>query len=320
VKGINMQKSFEDTLKICVLLAILLTTPLILGCINKDDNQNDNDNKIETRIISIGTVSRDVEKMIKRFQPTADYIAEKLSDENVTFKGKVVLAENSNQMVQLLKEEKIDLYFESPMTALNVAEQSGAEIFLRRWKQNTAEYNSVIVVRTDSDIHSLHDLLGKNISFESPDSTSGYLLPKAHIMLKGFNLSEFVNPNTISYQFTQEDENTALWVVENKSDAGAFSNLDFEENPIEVKNKLRIIEQTISIPRHVVVHRPGMESTMVNDVRNILINMEYDLEGQQIMEEFKKTKRYDEIPNKDELLDSLKEMLILLGLLTETEI
>ncbi len=315
-----MQKSFEELLKIFALLALLLITPFTLGCLNTNDNHSDNNDEKETRIISIGTVSRDVEKMIKRFQPTADYIAKKLSDENVTFKGKVVLAKDSNHMVQLLKEEKIDLYFESPMTASLVAEQSGAEIFLRRWKQNTAEYNSVIFVRNDSEIFSLDDLPGKTISFESPDSTSGYLLPKAHLMLKGYNLSEVVNPNTIDYDFTQEDENTALWVVENRSDAGAFSNLDFEENPIPIKNELRIIDQTISIPRQVVVHRSGMEPSMVYDLKNILINMEYDFEGQQIMEDFKKTKRYDEIPNKDELLNSLKEMLILLGLLIETVI
>lgn len=272
-----------------------------------------------TNTISIGTVGRDATKFIKRFQPTADHIAAKLSDEENKYKGKVIIAKTVDDMIDLLKEQKLDLYMESPFTTAFVAEKSGAVPFLRRWKQGVAEYHTVFFVKKESNINALDDFIGKTIAFEAPESTSGYLLPKSYLLQKGFKVvpkgpnvsSAGENSPTITYVFSGEDENTALWVVEGKADIGAFSNIDFEgeETPEALKNQLKVIDRTIDVPRHVVTHRSELDPVRVERIEQILMDMDKDPEGIEILKNFKNTKKYDEIPDKEELFSTINEML-----------
>ncbi len=58
-------------------------------------------------IITIGTIHRDYVKMSKRYQPLADYIAEKLSDETTVYKGIVKIVPTEKQMVQSINDEEM---------------------------------------------------------------------------------------------------------------------------------------------------------------------------------------------------------------------
>lgn len=263
--------------------------------------------------ISIGTVGEDATKYIKRFQPTADYIAGKLSDEETNYTGKVIIAKTTEDMIELLKEQKIDLYLESPFTTALVAKESGAVPFLRRWKQEVPEYHTVFIVKEDSSINTLADFVGKTIAFEHLESTSGYLLPKAYLIKKGFDLSQSPDEDKITYVFTDEDTNTALWVIEGRTDIGAFSNVDFEETPENLRAQLKVIDRTFDVPRHMVSHRSELDPALVNRIKQILLDKDKDPEAAEILKNFKNTKKYDEIPDKEELFNTIDEMLTILG-------
>ena len=53
----------------------------------------------DTTPIRIGTIGDSATKLILRFQPTADYLAENLSDEQTQYSGKVVIAETIDSMI-----------------------------------------------------------------------------------------------------------------------------------------------------------------------------------------------------------------------------
>ncbi len=250
--------------------------------------------------ISIGYVDDDAVKQIKRFQPHADYIAAKLSTNETIYEGKVIIVKSMENMTDLLKEQKVDIYMESPYTASLVAKRSGSVPFLRRWKDGVEKYHSIFIVKNGSSINTLDDFIGKTIVFEDPGSTSGYFLPKAYLIQKGYNLSQEGGRNIISYIFSGEDENTPVWVVEGKADIGAISNIDFETYPKSLKERLKIIERTFDVPRHVVSHRSGLDPVLVQKIKQILMDMDKDPQGIDILKNFQNTTKYDEI-SRDEL-------------------
>src|SRR5215216_7601709 len=282
------------------ILALVIASPLIVEIIGKAKAEP----IMTTNTIRIGTVDVDAVKQIIKFQPTADYIAAKLSNNQTThYNGKVIITPTINDMINLLKEQRIDLYFESPFTIALVGKESGAVPFLLRWKEGVAQYHSIFIVKNNSAIKTLNDFVGKTIAFEAPESTSGYLLPKAYLVQKGFKLigestesylaqrepaiiNEGVNinsssidfpggnsssndsNNTIRYIFAREDQNIPLWIVEGKADIGVISNVDFEQETYEnVKSQLKIVDRTIDVPRHVVSYRSELEPALVQKIK-----------------------------------------------------
>jgi phosphonate transport system substrate-binding protein len=221
-------------------------------------------------------------------------------------------------MAKLLKEQRVDLYFESPFTIALVDKESGALPFLLRWKEGVAQYHSIFIVKNNLSIKTLNDFAGKTIAFESPESTSGYLLPKAYLFQKGFKLigeptknsTNDDDNNIIRYVFAREDHNIPLWLAEGKADIGAISNVDFEQGIYEsIKSQFKIIDRTIDVPRHVVSHRSEMEPALVQKISDVLLNMDKDPEGIKILRNFENSTRYEEINNKDQLFGPINDML-----------
>ena len=91
---------------------------------------------------------------------------------------------------------------------LAVQDLSGAEILLRRWKNGLVSYSSTFVVRRDSGITRVDEIVGKILAVEEPASTSGFLLPIGTLIQRGFvtkevaGLESEVPPDQIGYFFT----------------------------------------------------------------------------------------------------------------------
>jgi phosphonate transport system substrate-binding protein len=326
------------------IFGLFITSLLTLGIIEKTKAEV----ITKANTLSIGTVDVDAVKQIMKFQPTADYIASKLSNETTQYKGKVIIPQTVDEMINLLKQQRIDLYIDSPVTIALVDKESAAVPFLLRWKEGVAQYHSVFIVKKNSPINSLKDFIGKTIAFEAPESTSGYLLPKAYLLQKGFSLigestgsylaqrgfggigeasnsssggkpsgntsNHNNNDTTIRYVFAREDQNIPLWIVEGKAEIGVISNIDLEQQtPKAIKSQLKVVDRTIDVPRYEVSHRSGLNPSLVEKIKNILLDMDKDPEGVKILRNFDNTTKYDEIKDKDEkILSTINDMLPLL--------
>lgn len=286
----------------------ILIIPIFVSIIfflNFDNGENTEITKFEPRLIDsdaipirIGTVSSDAAERILRFQPTADYLAEKLSDESTKYYGKVIITKSYENMATLLENQEIDLYFESPITSTMVSEKSNSVPFLSRWKEGVSSYHSVFFVKKNSPINSINDFKGSTIVFESPESTSGYFLPKYHLMKEGFKINSKTNPE-INYIFSNDDENTPNWIIEKKGDVGVASNVDYEEFPENIKSELRIVVESTDVPRFWVSHRSDLDSILITEIKTILMTMHEDDLGIGIMKDFKETTKYTEISEQE---------------------
>jgi phosphonate transport system substrate-binding protein len=220
----------------------------------------------------------------------------------------IVLAPTTGQMMKLLDEKRVDFYMESPYATYLVNRLGAAKLLVRRWKGGLAEYRSVIFTSKESGIARLEDLRAKIITFEDPGSTSGYFLPKLFLLKKGFSVMEKpgqdakVSPNEIGYIFAHSDKNMLNLVLQKKVAAGAFSNDDHASLEEKTKMLVSILGETESMPRHLVSVRKDLPQPVVNRLKEILLNMHQDEEGQKILRQTDNTTKFDPLPGGEEMV------------------
>ena len=259
----------------------------------------------DTIPLRIGTIGDSATKLIFRFQPTATYLAEHLSDDQTKYEGKVVIAESVENMISLIDNDEIDLFLESPFTTISIMDKTDIKPLLVRWKQGALSYHTVFLSTTNSNITSLQDEKIKTWIFESRESSSGYLLPLSHMYQN--NILDGSSDDRFKFVFSGEDKNTGVWLLEGKGDVGAMSNLDFNDLPDSIKTNLIIIDETIDVSRHVVSFNSNLDSIMVDKINKIFLNMKNDPEGLGIMLDFKNTINYSEYDESEILV--IKKML-----------
>lgn len=233
------------------------------------------------------------------------YVARKLSPTS-TIEGRVVVAPTVLQLAKLLEEKKVDFYMDSPYPTYLINGKGSAQLLLRRWKGGMAEYRSILFTTRGSETTGLEDLRGKIIAFEDPGSTSGYFLPKVFLLRKGFQLTEKpafdakVAPKEIGYIFAYSAGKIIDLVLSNKVAAGAFSNDDYERLDEKRRAGLTIMAETEMFPRHLVSVRRDLHPTLKIRLKDILLSMHRDDEGQKILQEIDNTTKFDMLPGGEE--------------------
>jgi phosphonate transport system substrate-binding protein len=295
-----MEKHIHPIAAVFLVLALWLTV----------GTQTEAQSKPETALktLTLGAIFQDPREPVEEhFRPLANYLARKLSPSGDT-KGAVVVAANVAQMMKLLDEKRIDFYMESPYPTYQINRLGAAALLLRRWKGGMAEYRSLIFTAKDRGIARLEELRGKFIAFEDPGSTSGYFLPKLFLLKKGFavvekpNLAAKVGAGEIGYIFTGTDKNVVSLVLQKKVAAGAFSDDDRGQLDENSKAAIAVLGESEAVPRHLVSARKDLAQPPVMRVKEILLGMHQDDEGQKILRQTGNTTKFDALPGGEELM------------------
>jgi len=280
-----------------VSIAFLVTTlVLIIGL--KAEAQT----KTNTKTLTLGVVFQGPREPLEaHFRPLVDYAARKLSATAET-KGMVVVAPTPGQMMKLLEEKRVDFYMESAYPTYLINRLGTAKLLLRRWKGGISEYRSLIFTSKDSSVTRLEDLRGKIIAFEDLGSTSGYFLPKLFLLKKGFSVVEKpsagakVSSGEIGYIFADTYKNIASLVLQNKVSAGAFSDDDYGSVDDTSKVSISILGASESVPRHLVSVRKDLSEATAKHLKEILLTMHQNEEGQTILRQTDGTTQFDVLP------------------------
>ena len=273
------------------------------------------------QVITLGDIDPDEPtKKLKRFQPLATYLAEHLTEFGIKA-GHVVIARDIREMGRFLKDGSVDVYFDSPYPTLTVQELSGSRVILRRWKQNDPTYWGTYVALRNSGISSVEDFVGKVVAFEEPFSTSGFVLPAGTLIQRGLILTEVDGPDVrvpsdeINYFFSGDEENTFELIMQGRIAGGGVSNQDYEVLPAAVKEQIIAFDRTISVPRQLVSAGAGLDLPLVDRVRELLIGLNQSEEGQLLLEDLKRTKKFDPLPPDSEA--ALQEFKGIMRLITK---
>ncbi len=252
----------------------------------------------ENQII-VGRVSSDPTKTIPRVQVLADYLAERLSGHGIV-RGRAVVADNNEQMRQMLLRGEVHVISETAISALWLEEYAGAIPLMREWKGGLRNYSAVFISRKDSGITSIADLRGKVIGFEDPGSTTGFLAPMAMLNIVGLpvrHLPLHSRPSSdeVGYVFTDSELNVAAMVERGMVDAGTMSNIDwqeFSENPGLVEN-LRVFQGGAPLPRSVLLAGPGLSPELYAPIQRTLAQAHTHPADAAVLQQYYRVSRYE---------------------------
>ena len=262
---------------------------------------------VSIKTLTLGVIYQSAPELVaEHFRPLVEYTARKLGPAG-EIKSAVVVAASTAQLMRLLEQGRIDFYLESPFPTYLINRSGTARLLLRRWKSGMSEYRGVIFASKASRITRLEDLRGKMIAFEDPGSTSGYFLPKLLLFEKGFSVTEKpdlsakVFAGEIGYVFAAIEKNVVRLVLDEKVAAGAISNDDYAILDETSKARLSILVQSGSLPRHLVSVRRNLSEAVVKRLKEILLSMDQDDEGQKILRQTDGTTKFDTLPGGEEV-------------------
>ena len=139
------------------------------------------------------------------------------------------------------------------------------------------------------------------VAFEEAFSTSGYMLPLAHLLEAGMNPVEKSSPGVtvaadeVGYVFSTADNTTIQWVISGRVPVGVIDNVTFSRLPADTQSELAIVAETEAVPRQMVLVRPGLDPALVEAIETELLAMDESEAGQAVLDTFL-TSEFDEFP------------------------
>ena len=120
--------------------------------------------------------------------------------------------------VEALANKQVDMAWFGGFTFVQALQRSGGKAVPLVQRTEDEQFRSVFVT-TDPAIKSLADLKGKNVSFGSPSSTSGHLMPRSYLMAAGIDADRDFK----RVAFSGAHDATAAAVASGRVDAGALN-------------------------------------------------------------------------------------------------
>ena len=262
---------------------------------------------LEGGVLVFGRVQEDPVRAIKDRQEFVDYIAKKLVPLGITG-GKILVVDKMHLLARAIKEGQVGFFHDSLVPTMVLSKWSGSVPMLRQWKYGEAEYYSVILARQNTGIDTLSDLKGRVIAFDEPHSTSAHILPRMLLVEKKLKLVQMISlggnkPDAVGFVYGSDGSSVNL-LITGRVDAAATSYREFEELRPEIRETLKVIGRTGSVPRLLISVRKDLDSKITKALREVLLNMDKEPEGQEALKRQQRTTKIDEIP--PESLEQLK--------------
>ncbi len=251
----------------------------------------------------IGRISSNVRKHWPRLEAMANYLSVELADAGIAGVD-VRMVDTFEEMRELLRSGEIDMLSETAFSAIELTRDNSAEMLLREWKSGVSEYHTIIFARRGSGVESLDDLIGRTFVFEDRESTSAYLIPRAHMVQSGYSMVELENPldrpppGVVGFAFADDEGTVVDRVRRGFADAGALSNLDWSDDD-EVseaeRQELVIIHETDPVIRSIMLVRSTLDQTVKARLAEVLLQMHETEIGLETLDEYWSTARFDRI-------------------------
>ncbi len=251
-------------------------------------------------VLVIGRISDDPRNHYEQMRALLDYVVPRMAGAGIR-EGRVLMARDAQQMASYLRRGRVDWVTETAGMGLYLAERAGARVVAVTERDGVAEYRGVIFVRRDAGIDALADLEGRSIAFQRPNSTSAYLAPAADLLAGGLRLELLLSPTdrpdaaSVGYVFALSEQNIATWVHKRLVDAGAFSDVDWNNLhrlPQAFRNDLLVIHQTAPFPRALELVRGSLEPRVEAALTQVLLQAGDDPEAREPLLRFFGTNRF----------------------------
>ncbi len=251
----------------------------------------------------LGRISAKPDKQYPKLEAFNAYVVRQLAADTPIRASAVVVAEDIDHMARLLREGKVDYLSETAFTALQLERLQLADIFLHEWKNGVATYATLILARKDG-VASIAELRGRRLTFEDPDSMSGFFLAYAYLRNYGLSLHAADDPKlkldrqAVSYSFAGDETSILAQVVRRHADAGVISNTRWSDKtkiPPAFRRELKVIGQTKPTVRSLMLTRRGIDNGLKERLAAMLLAMPHHPEGKEALKTYFNVDRYQQL-------------------------
>jgi phosphonate transport system substrate-binding protein len=264
----------------------------------------------------LGRISDDPKAHYEQLKPLLDYVVPRMADVGIT-EGRILMARDLQQMSSYLRRGRVDWVTETAANAMRLQDRAGAQPLLLTERNGVSDYRALIFVRRDSGIASLDDLRGRSVAFQNTSSTSAYVVPAMQLLQHGLAPQILLSPmdrpddRSVGYVFAGSELNIATWVHKRLVDAGAMSNLDWDDpqrTPASYRRDFRIIDQSRAYPRALEMVRGDLDGRIQARLREVLAEAGKDPDAREALLQFFRTTRFLPIdPATDAALRDLRD-------------
>ncbi|WP_161963065.1 phosphate/phosphite/phosphonate ABC transporter substrate-binding protein [Xanthomonas arboricola] len=235
-------------------------------------------------VLVLGRISDDPATHYDQLKPLLDYVVPRMREVGIR-RGEILMAPDARQMSSYLRRGRVDWVSETTGAAMLLERRGGAHPLLMTERGGVREFHTVFFVRRDSPIQSLTQLRGHSLALQTASSTSGYLVPMLELMRNGIACDVLLSPDdpqvpgSVGYLMVGSKLNVAAFVHKRLIDAGAFSNLDWDDErhlPPVFKRDFRIVYRSAPVPRAVEMVRSGMDPAVERRLRVVLLQAASD--------------------------------------------
>nr|WP_051414588.1 phosphate/phosphite/phosphonate ABC transporter substrate-binding protein [Pseudoxanthomonas suwonensis] len=269
----------------------------------------------DAHVLVLGRISDDPKEHYDQLKPLLDYVVPRMREVGIT-EGRILMARDAQQMASYLRRNRVDWVTETASTAVQLQQRAAARPILLTERNGVSHYHSVFFVRKDSPIRSLQDLPGHTVALQSIASTSAYMVPMTELLDAGLSPeillapSDMPAPDRVGYVFARSELNIASWVHKRLLDAGALSNLDWNDPsrlPDAFRGDFRVIHESHPYPRALELVRSSLDPKVEKRLREVLLQAADDPEARQAMRLFFNTSRFLPLdPASERTLDVLR--------------
>lgn len=259
-----------------------------------------------TLIIAIASVVSPKESL-EKYQGLVGYLEEKLAQP-----VKVIQKQTYGEVNQLLKDGTADITLTCSLAYRIGSKEGYMEGLAAPVVDGENLYQSYIVTNKNNPYDSLDDLKGKRFAFVDPISYSGRLSVLDMLNEKGYMADTFFEKTFYTYSHDYSLLAAANNVVDGAAiDSLLFDQLLLEQNP-DIQN-LKIIGKGKLAGTPPIVMKENLDPTLKMKLREVILSLEEDPNGQQILRSLDIDKYADVNESNykviDDLIDEFGEQL-----------
>ena len=297
-----------------LLLGPLLSLLFLPGCGDEIPDHRFDFSLLEPRtgrILTVGEVpAHSIVEMLQRRQKFQAYLGEKL-DLEVQFR----FAASYEQIIDGLKNNRFDLAVLGPLAYVQAAEKTDYTPLVRPVRFGSPSYRAMIFTHAESGITSVSQLRDRTIAFVDPDSASGYLFPRSH-MISEYNLDPETDMSRVSY--VGGHDRVAEVVLDGQFAAGATyddARMEIFETTEEADDNLPVLTRTAPIPSEPLVISPRIrnDEELYEKLKELLLNLHREEQGREALRSLGENME-ELIPARDEDYDDVREVREILGI------
>lgn len=254
----------------------------------------------DPHVLVLGRISDDPKAHYAQLKPLLDYVVAHMTDVGIT-SGRILMARDARQMSSYLRRSRVDWVTETAGAGTELQRRSGAQPLLLTERGGASAYHTILFTRADSGIASLAELRGKSVALQGVGSTSAYLMPAAMLIDAGLPMEILLSPQdrpdaaSVGYVLARSELNIAAWVDKGLVDAGALSNLDWQDRrrmPEAFRANMRVLAQSPDFPRAMEMVRPDLDPQVRARLRQVLLGAAQDPAAAAAMKRFFGTTRF----------------------------